>query len=94
MGLALWQVFYLAHSDWCWHFFSVGKKCPYCRSSIHRDAVKCLKCQSDLSEKFANPGTLLSISANGYKSSSKMKVALLWVILVIFIVAIPIMNLN
>jgi len=48
----------------------------------------------NLSEKFANPGTLLSIPANAYKPLSKMKVALFWVILVIVIVVILIMNLN
>ena len=74
--------------------FSGGGKCPYGKSPIHKDAVKCPKCQSDLSEQFAKPDHLLSIPADAYKSSSKVEGAFYWVIWANSIVAILIINLK
>lgn len=35
----------------CW--LMKGRPCPYCRSSVHPEAVKCPKCQSPIKSKWA-----------------------------------------
>lgn len=36
-------------------FFSGGKRCPYCKSKIHKDATICPKCQQKINIQAAHP---------------------------------------
>lgn len=81
--------------------FSGGKKCPYCRSSIHKAATKCPKCQSNLTptsfqavpSSYAGDKPSASVAAQSKGFPVKVKIVM-WLVGIIALTILIIANLK